>query len=177
MCTAGWCKHCTRRRQGWNCSENRFCRRTRGNSRELYSIKEHLSGSRKSNEHFPFGLDSNRSQWCVFSGGPFVRVEQRDGETCWGTLHGSDPSPSHDPLQWTEIIPWRRSIADQIAGKRCHWVWEISALSFLHGKHWHKQRAIKRDTERRGRSTSNQESASHPTQLDLTLKSNEFWLA
>lgn len=68
----GWRgKHRTRRCQGWNCFENRFClHRTSTNSGEKYSIKEHLWLAVESNKHFPFGADSEGSYFLLFSQRP-----------------------------------------------------------------------------------------------------------
>lgn len=187
MCMAGWGKQWTRRCQGWNYFENRFClRRTGENSREKYSIKEHLWCSRKSNKHFPLVWIQKGPYFLLLIHGP--SHTSVCGMKC--VVHRFRRPISMAALIARvmilgkgQIIPWKPSIADLIKswqkvspGSDRFQPWVFSARSELLQK-WETSAWTKRDEERQGSTISNQASASPPTQLDLTLKSNEIWLA
>lgn len=139
MCMAGWGKHWTRRCQGWNCFENRFClHRTRENSREKYSMKEHLLLSLESNKHFPFGVDSKGPYFLLFIQRPshtsvwkgvwYTEIQYQTEATSMAVL-----TPQVMILGRRQIIPWKQSIADVIKSwpKGVIGVWQISALSLF----------------------------------------------
>lgn len=145
MCMAGWGKHWTRRCQGWNCFENRFClHRTSENSREKYSIKEHLWLKLKSNKHFPFGVDSKRSLFSLVH--PRAQPYNCVKGNVWYTEIQNEAEAVSMALLMAQvmilgkgqIIPWKPSIADLIksrpkvsSGSDRFQPWVFSAFSEL----------------------------------------------